>query len=99
MSASLTHSDMVAGISRRHVRRYFCEHCQRGRSSLSAIRNHVARCFKNPAVQACKTCAFFQSSEGPSFDMVYPGCPEGCGEGIDISGGIKTACPKWEAVW
>jgi hypothetical protein len=78
------------------VTRYRCPHCGRTRSKPGAAAAHVARCFKNPAARSCKTCGAYQPPE-PGDDTGYPGCPEGCDAGEDISQGIKTACPSWEA--
>ncbi len=38
------------------VTRYQCPHCRQSRSKKTAAIAHIGRCWKNPAVRACKTC-------------------------------------------
>lgn len=78
------------------VWRYLCPFCRRGRSTAKAASAHIARCFKNPEARACKTCAAYQPPESGDYETNYPGCPEGCDGGRDISEGLLIGCPIWE---
>ena len=80
----------------RHVLRYFCPHCSTSRAHKPAMVAHIARCWRNPAARSCKTCRCYQPPEAPDYHDGYPGCPEGCDGGEDISGGLKTHCTTWE---
>jgi predicted alpha/beta-hydrolase family hydrolase len=78
------------------VTRYACPYCHRSRSKRDAAEAHVARCFRNPAAQGCKTCASYQMAEGGSHLTGYPGCGESCEAALDISAGLRTGCELWE---
>jgi hypothetical protein len=84
------------------VTRYRCPFCPRGWSRKSAAAVHVARCWNNPAVGNCKTCANFEREEEAC--GCKPGCnwgnndqpiPEDCAAGVDISEGLRSGCPLW----
>jgi len=85
------------------VTRWRCPFCRRSRSSRRATAEHIARCWINPAVRSCKTCANLQP--GGDACGCEPGCnwgspsgpiPDSCVVGVNISDGeIKTACPLW----
>lgn len=64
------------------VTRYRCPHCARTASSKSRTREHMARCWYNPAVRGCKTCKHF--------DNTYEDYGEDCNVGVDLSG--RPAC-------
>lgn len=87
------------------VRRWLCPFCRRGRSSKRATTAHVGRCWLNPAVRSCKTCASFD--EGGDACGCEPGCnwgspsgpiPPSCGAGIELATVPMTGCPLWTAV-
>lgn len=85
------------------VTRWKCPHCNRGHSSRPAALAHIGRCWRNPALRGCKTCANF--------------CPAGyeteedCGLGISLLGsgnegdldyvrpGPIVGCEQWEAIF
>lgn len=72
--------------------RYRCPWCTRfSRSKRAAVVAHMARCWRNPAVRACKTCAFFQPGRVGVMD------DEAClhENGPDLSGGLQEHCPLW----
>lgn len=79
-----------------HVLRYLCPFCRRGRSTAQAARAHIARCWKNPAAQSCKTCAAYQPAELGHYATGYPGCPEGCDGGHSLADGLLVGCSDWE---
>lgn len=81
------------------VRRYRCPFCNYSRASRVTVTGHIARCWSNPAVNACKSCDFFQRFE-TGYCGARPGCrcqdiPEGCGKGHNLEDGIRTNCPDW----
>lgn len=41
------------------VTRYRCPHCPRTGSGKARVAEHMARCWRNPAVRGCKTCRHF----------------------------------------
>jgi hypothetical protein len=83
------------------VRRFRCPFCRRSHSSKTRAVLHIGRCWYNPAVRCCKTCANFVP------DQSEPGyvAPEYCDAGVDISGDVTTedapspgpitGCPLW----
>jgi hypothetical protein len=85
------------------VRRFECPFCRHRRSAMKAAAAHIARCWLNPAVKACKTCAHFTDEPGSGeyceagrpcpCDQGYRKCEAGIPEVAD--GEIKTACPLW----
>jgi hypothetical protein len=92
------------------VIRYGCPSCGRRASSKSRAREHMARCWLDPANRGCKTCANFNPAEDAC--GCEPGCNWGnsgesvrehCGKGVDLSGdpaevkpGPIVHCPEWE---
>jgi len=64
------------------VTRYRCPHCPRTGSSKTRVREHMARCWYNPAAKGCKTCKHF--------DNTFEDYGEDCNVGIDLSG--RPAC-------
>lgn len=90
------------------VKRWLCPFCRRSRSSKSATAEHIARCWLNPAVRSCKTCANLE----PGYDACgcEPGCnwgspsggiPDSCAAGVDVPEGPEfpvTGCPLWRAL-
>lgn len=87
------------------VRRFQCPHCRRTRGKKQAAVEHMGRCWKNPAVRACKTCAHF--APGGDACGCEPGCNWGssgpdmpsCGVGRELPDDYKPVvhCPLWEA--
>lgn len=78
--------------------RYLCPFCRRGRSTSTATKKHMQRCWKNPALHGCKTCVLFDSNgwgaEKPSQGAA--GGPGRCKAGFRINKlGPVTNCSKW----
>jgi len=61
------------------VTRYRCPHCPRTASRPVRIREHMTRCWQNPAAKGCKTCKHFDPYDAWSDN-------ESCKVGIDLSG-------------
>ena len=80
----------------RHVLRHYCPFCSRGHAHKRSAIAHVAKCWRNPASRSCKTCGCYQPPERADYYDGYPGCPEGCDAGLDLSGGLRTHCDAWE---
>lgn len=90
----------------RRATRWLCPFCTRGHWAKAKATEHIARCWKNPATRSCKTCTHYQPSE--TGESCFPGrpcpcnnTPEACNahDGPDLEdGGIRTACPLWEAL-
>lgn len=85
------------------VKRWLCPFCRRSRSSKRVVAEHIARCWLNPVARSCKTCVSYEYDRGG--EPCFPGRPcncndgyEACGEGVDLSAGLKTACPLWRAL-
>lgn len=85
------------------VQRYGCPFCRYRRSARKAVREHISRCWLNPAARACKTCAHF--TDVPGDGPCFPGQPCHCGDGYqqceagvaDVAGGrIVSGCPLWK---
>lgn len=77
------------------VARFQCPHCRRyTRASRARVIEHMACCWRDPAVRGCLTCGNHRGpEEGPY--PAHPGFPEDCDAEIDISGGLHTGCPAW----
>ena len=86
------------------VQRYECPFCKRRRSAKRTAAEHIARCWRNPAARACKTCEHWVNEPGgePCFPGRHCDCNSGYAdcragvEGVD-KGEIKTGCPLWQA--
>lgn len=78
------------------VTRYLCAYCNRGRSTKSACAKHMERCFKNPALHGCKTCAFFKTP--PTRKVGTPQSPASCKAGFNLRPGLVTQCRKWAPI-
>lgn len=76
------------------VTRYICPYCNRGRSRRKTAEDHMAQCWKNPALKGCKTCVFFKRDEA-----VWAGGEpkESCAKGITLTDGLRKGCDKWQA--
>jgi hypothetical protein len=85
----------------RHVSRWLCPFCNRGRSKRPAILAHMPGCYRNPAAKRCGTCEHLCPAEREEYDysigaMTFPGSPEFCVEGVQWEDGVKPRdCPKW----
>lgn len=77
------------------ARRYRCPHCRRSRASRTATVAHMGRCWSDPAVRACRTCARHEPASGGYPDD--PGSPEHCRAGVNLSGGLVAGCRFWES--
>lgn len=66
------------------ITRYRCPSCNRLCSNRSRAREHMARCWWDPANRACKTCVHF--------DRRYDEYGDGCHKGVDLSG--HPACTR-----
>jgi hypothetical protein len=77
------------------VTRYRCPFCTRSRAKKATTEQHIARCWHNPEVRACLTCAHYEPPEAGPYPE-HPGWPEGCAVERDITGGIAANCPLWE---
>jgi len=65
------------------VLRHRCPFCGRTASRPGRAREHIARCWHNPAARGCKTCRHF---DGP-----VPEWGDTCAVGVDLAG--RRACP------
>lgn len=86
------------------VRRYRCPHCGHSRAKETAARAHIARCWQNPAVRACKSCVHFEPYVPARGCWGDPQCncpevEEGCAVGASPAGVSFPVvdCPSWEA--
>lgn len=84
------------------VTRFECPFCRHRRSARKAAREHIARCWLNPAARSCKTCANF--TDEPGGDPCEAGRPCACNQGYRAckagipgvaAGEIKSGCPLW----
>lgn len=88
---------LVRGPIELRVTRWRCPHCPRSWSSRARTFDHIARCWRNPALRCCKTCQHFTPYE-PAIDY-----PEHCDVGVplnQIDGGgtsLVTNCDSWAA--
>ena len=85
------------------VKRWECPFCRRRRSGKAATAEHLGRCWLNPAVRSCKTCALFLLV--PSGEPCFPGRPCNCndgyvecraGESLSFEDVPRVGCPLWE---
>lgn len=80
------------------VTRWRCPFCGRSHSGRSRARQHIARCWYNPAARSCKTCVHFQEATGGCFNDPYCNCssPESCSAGVDVGQALPVGCPLWK---
>jgi hypothetical protein len=89
------------------VRRFECPFCSRRRAAKKAVAEHLGRCWLNPAVRSCKTCAHLDEYDGG--DTCFPGRPCDCNApSRSCRAGVKfeenglgpdfpvTGCPLWK---
>jgi len=75
------------------VTRFRCPFCTRSRSSRKLIADHMARCWKNPAVRSCVTCRHFDVQ--PAEIEVGARGTEWCGaQDVELER-IIVHCPLW----
>lgn len=81
------------------VTRFRCTTCPRTSSSRTRTREHMGRCWFNPANRGCMTCIHFRREEDAC--GCEPGCnwgnsgqsiPEGCAKGVNLDG--HPACQR-----
>lgn len=65
------------------VTRHVCPFCHRSRSRIKPAKLHMERCWKNPALEGCKTCTFFNGKDR-------------CNAGFNLERGLVTECVKWK---
>ncbi|MFD0035564.1 hypothetical protein ACFVJK_46825 [Streptomyces sp. NPDC127172] len=84
------------------VVRHKCPHCSRSWAKQPAAEAHIARCWKNPDVRACKTCRRFQPYEAGGCwgdpQCNCPDSPEWCAAGVSLEDGLAVDCPLWRAL-
>jgi hypothetical protein len=74
------------------VVRYGCPSCGRTASSRSRTREHMSRCWWDPANRGCKTCRHFDEGDSADWATGYQGSDEGCARGVDLSG--RRGCAR-----
>ncbi len=86
------------------VTRYQCPFCRKTRARKHAAREHISRCWLNPATRSCKTCLFFTDEPDGDYCTGQPcGCNQGfrqCDAGVPgvAEGKIITGCPLWKSL-
>lgn len=85
------------------VRRFRCPHCGHSRAKEASAKAHMARCWQNPAVRACKSCRHFEPYAPARSCWGDPQCncpevEEGCAAGAWPAGAEFPVvdCPSWE---
>jgi hypothetical protein len=78
------------------VQRFACQFCHRGHSTRKAAEQHIARCWKNPALRGCKSCIHFEAERAEP-EVGLPGSELCMADAIDLSAGLRSGCPLWEA--
>jgi hypothetical protein len=73
------------------VVRWCCPFCPRESAEKSPMAKHIPKCWHNPAVKACFSCAH-------RVRPAQKGAPAGCKAGCTMPAGTDpvTHCPKWE---
>lgn len=89
------------------VTRYRCPSCNHRTSKKALTREHMRRCWWDPANRGCKTCANFEPNDccgmADAYGCFTPMCPTGdsCAAGIDMAaeatgpGSLAVHCPSW----
>lgn len=77
------------------VKRFVCPFCHRGHSKRPDAEAHIARCFSNPVLRGCKSCACLEIHE-PEPEVGLSGGEFCMADSIDLSAGRRTGCPLWE---
>ncbi|MFJ8555287.1 hypothetical protein [Streptomyces sp. NPDC093676] len=77
------------------VTRHQCPHCRRyTRARRDRVKQHMARCWQNPAARACKTCVHYEPADPDGPYPEHPGWPEGCAQDRDLANGLHVHCPS-----
>lgn len=71
------------------VRRHKCPHCPRTASRPVRVREHMERCWFNPATRGCKTCKHHDFEYGEP-DVGLHGDGDVCDQGVNLDG--RPAC-------
>ena len=84
------------------VKRWRCPFCHRSRSSRQATAEHIGRCWLNPDVRSCMTCAHLEPGHdacgcvtGCNWGSPAGAIPNSCTAGIKLDGTVQTGCPLW----
>lgn len=81
---------------RRVMVRWQCPHCLCTRSKRRTMREHVARCWHNPAARACTTCDFRVEASGDN-GIEGPFSPPSCLKNVSLSEhGVNVHCSTYE---
>jgi hypothetical protein len=72
------------------VIRFVCPYCHRGHSKRASAESHIARCFANAAVHACRTCEHYCKASGHGEEYEAAGCAEG------HSDSLPKGCEEWQ---
>lgn len=72
------------------VTRWKCPHCPRSWASKRTGREHIARCWFNPANRACKTCTHFTPRTFGD-GITESASPDRCAAGEDLT----VVEPQW----
>jgi len=83
---------------RKMVPRWGCPSCGHTQSSSTRIREHMARCWADPANRACRTCTHHERQNAWSGDvcrvgLTLPVVARPHGEQTTLA----VNCPKWAA--
>ncbi|MET8694767.1 hypothetical protein ABZV65_19740 [Streptomyces bauhiniae] len=63
------------------VSRHQCPFCRRfTRADLSQVQDHMTRCWQNPRLRTCKTCAHYQPESTDFRHQCHPGYHCGCND-------------------
>lgn len=74
--------------------RYRCPWCRRfSRSRKAAVADHMTRCWRNPAVRACVTCAHFSRTE-PEPEVGLSGYEYCEAQHFELAA-VQDGCPLW----
>lgn len=73
------------------VTRYRCPHCTRTASKKAPVRDHIGRCWRNPANRTCRTCSAWTPPD------YFDDAPQECRRAITLpaEGLPVVGCPLW----
>lgn len=98
MLTAPTPADLAASLAQPlayQVTRYGCPHCRRyARSRPAPVADHMTRCWRNPAVRACKTCTH-HCQEAAEPDVGFRGFEWCDAQDVELDG-IRDHCPLWQ---
>jgi len=81
------------------VQRHQCPFCRRyTKANLAQVRDHMSRCWQNPALRCCKTCTHHQDASGTpgSPDEWLEACTRPDGPEYEDYQFPVLHCPLWE---